>query len=78
MGQRKEKERETAMNKSLGVLIAGIFVGALAAELIRRKHPKALDALYAKARKAASGAKEAFKRGYETARRSHKPATAGI
>ena len=55
------------MLKSLGILLAGIFIGAVGAELIRRKCPDALDKLYAKTREAASGAKEAFNNGYQNA-----------
>ena len=53
------------MGKGLCVMIAGIFVGAVGMEILRRTCPQALDKLSAKVREAASGAAEAFKAGYE-------------
>jgi len=55
------------MLKSLGILIGGVFVGAVGVEVVRRKCPDALDKLYAKAREVASEVKEAFKNGYKNA-----------
>ncbi len=55
------------MVKSLGVLLGGVFVGAVGIELVRRKYPEALNGLYGKARYATNGAIEAFKKGYEKA-----------
>ena len=55
------------MIKSLGILIGGVFIGAVGVEVIRKKYPQALDGLYAKTCEAASGAKEAFKKGYANA-----------
>ena len=68
------------MIKSVGILIGGIFVGAVGAEIFRRKCPdvmdvstdfickkclEAMDKLYTKTCEVASGIKEAFKTGYE-------------
>jgi hypothetical protein len=53
------------MGKGLGVMIAGIFVGAVGMEIFRRACPNAVDKLYTKVRETASGAAEAFKNGYE-------------
>jgi len=68
------------MIKSLGILVGGIFVGAVGAEILRRKCPevmdvsadfirkkcpKAMDKLYTKTCEVTSGIKEAFKTGYE-------------
>ncbi len=60
------------MIKSLGIIIGGIFVGAVGMEIIHKKCPKAMDKFFKKAGKVASGAKEvcreakeAFKAGYE-------------
>jgi len=64
------------MIKSLGILIGGVFVGAVGAEVIRKKYPKALDKLYAKTCEVASGAKEAFKKGYANAVQSQQTAQA--
>ncbi len=58
------------MFKNLGIVIGGIFVGAVVVEIVRRKYPDALDKLYARTREIASEAKEAFRKGYENAMRS--------
>lgn len=63
------------MLKSLGILIGGVFVGAVSVEVVRRKCPDALDELYVKIREVASEVKEAFKNGYEKAGQP-KPAAA--
>jgi len=55
------------MLKSLGILIGGVFIGAVGVEVARKKYPKSLDKLYAKTCEVASGAKEAFKKGYANA-----------
>lgn len=55
------------MVKSLGILIGGVFVGAVCAEIIRKKHPKVMNDVYAKTCEITSGAKEAFKKGYANA-----------
>jgi len=55
------------MIKSLGILIGGVFIGAVGVEVICKKYPEALDKLHAKICEAASGAKEAFKKGYANA-----------
>ena len=55
------------MLKSLGILIGGIFIGAIGVEVIRKKCPDGIDAVYAKTREMASEAKEAFLNGYKNA-----------
>ena len=62
------------MVKSLGIMIGGIFVGAVGVEIIRRKYPDALGKLYARTREMTSGVKEAFKKGYENAVQSREAA----
>ena len=62
------------MLKSLGILIGGVFIGAIGVEIVRRKYPGTLDKLYAKTCETASGAKEAFKKGYANAVESGQPA----
>ena len=64
------------MIKSLGILIGGVFIGAVGVEVIRKKYPEALDNLYAKTRETVSGAKEAFKKGYASAVESQQTAQA--
>jgi len=63
------------MLKSLGILIGGVFVGAVSVEVVRRNCPDALDKLYVKTREVASEVKDAFKNGYEKANHP-KPAAA--
>jgi len=63
------------MLKSLGILIGGVFVGAVSAEIVRKKYPDTVDKLHAKARQIISEAKEAFKNGYQNAT-GPKPAAA--
>jgi len=63
------------MLKSLGILIGGVFVGAVSIEVVRRKYPDAVNKLRAKARQITSEAKEAFKNGYQNATQP-KPAAA--
>ena len=55
------------MLKTLGILIGGVFVGAVGAEVIRKNYPGALDKLCTKPREIASEMKEAFKNGYKKA-----------
>ena len=55
------------MIKSLGVLIGGIFVGAVGAEILRKKYPETLNKLCSKTCDITSGVKEAFKKGYSNA-----------
>jgi hypothetical protein len=62
------------MVKSLGILIGGVFVGAVGAEIIRKKYPKAMNSIYAKTCEITSGVKEAFKKGYENAMQSQQAA----
>jgi hypothetical protein len=69
----REKE-ENIMVKSLGILIGGIFVGAVSAEIIRKKYPKAMKGVYTKTCEVTSGIKEAFKKGYANAMQSQQAA----
>ena len=55
------------MLKGLGILIGGVFVGAVSAEVVRKKYPDTMDKMRAKARQITSEAKEAFKNGYQNA-----------
>jgi len=55
------------MVKSLGILIGGIFVGAVGAEILRKKYPETLDKLCTETCEITSRVKEAFKKGYESA-----------
>lgn len=53
------------MMKSVGAVLAGVFIGAAATEILRRKYPDALGKLYDSIRETAATAKDAFKKGYE-------------
>jgi len=55
------------MLKSLGILLGGVFVGAIGVEIINKKYPEAMNKLYTKTCDVASGAKDAFKKGYANA-----------
>jgi hypothetical protein len=57
------------MLKTLGILVGGVFVGAVAVEVVRKKCPGAFDKLYKRTRKIAAEASEAFKNGYKNATR---------
>jgi len=61
------KKKGNVMLKSLGILIGGVFVGAVSVEVVHKKCPDALDKLYARTREIASETKEAFKNGYTKA-----------
>ena len=55
------------MLNSLGILIGGVFIGAVGAEVVRKKYPGTVHKLHAKACQVISEAKEAFKNGYRNA-----------
>lgn len=55
------------MLKSVGILVGGIFIGAVGTEIIVKKCPNMLNKVCTKTRKVASGMKEAFKNGYRGA-----------
>ncbi len=59
------------MVKSLCVLVGGVFVGAVGMEILHRTYPNAMGKLYSRAHEAASGAREAFRAGYESAAKPH-------
>ena len=65
--------KERTVSKCLGVMIAGIFVGAVGMELLCRQYPGAFGKLHTKVRKMTSGAKEAFKAGYDKVRQPEEP-----
>ena len=52
------------MVKSIGILLGGIFVGAVGAEIVRKKCPDVVDNVYNKTCEITVGVKEAFKKGY--------------
>ncbi len=66
------------MLKGLGILVAGIFVGAMGAEVFRKTHPDALDKLYVKVEGLTDAAKEAFMEGYHGALGTQEPSLAEV
>ena len=64
------------MFKELGILLAGVFVGAVGAELIRKSSPKLVNKVGRKSREGISNLKEAFMVGYESA--THRQETAKV
>ena len=74
----KVNEEGNVMIKSLGILVGGIFVGAVGAEILRKKSPEILDKWCSKTCTIASGIKEAFKKGYENAMQPQQAAKPGV
>ena len=64
------------MLKSLGPLLVGIFVGAVAMEIIGRKFPDARERIHARFRDIASRMKAAIKEGYGAAAKPQEPTEA--
>jgi len=62
------------MLKTLGVIVGGIFVGAVAVEVLRAKCPNKLDTLYTKVSDLATGIKEGFREGYRSTSKSSESA----
>ena len=54
------------MLKTLSVLVGGIFVGAVAVEILRKNRPDVLERLYADGSRIARGIKTAFNEGYQS------------
>ena len=67
------RREENIMYKSIGMLLGGVFVGAVGMELLNRQCPNVFGKLYDKTRDVASGAKQAFKDGYEHATQPEEP-----
>ncbi len=59
------------MLKELGILLGGVFIGAVTAEIICKKCPGLGEKLQTKICNVTSGVKEAFKTGYENATQPH-------
>jgi len=60
------------MFKEFGILLGGIFVGAVTAEIVRKKCPDVGGKLRTKICNVSSGVKDAFKAGYENATKPHR------
>ncbi|NQV33024.1 MAG: hypothetical protein HQ515_10035 [Phycisphaeraceae bacterium] len=62
------------MLKDFGILLGGVFVGAVVMEIVRKKCPKVGATISKKVGCAGQGLKEAFKAGYESVKQSSAPA----
>lgn len=58
------------MIKTLGVLISGIFIGAVVMEIARKRCPENLDTLYSKISNITDDIKETFKEGFVYTRKT--------
>jgi hypothetical protein len=74
----ERKNEGNVMIKSVGILIGGIFVGAVGAEIIRKKYSKSVKSMYDKTCEITSGIKEAFKKGYANAVQSQEAAKPSV
>lgn len=65
------------MLKTLGVLVGGVFVGAVAVEILRKNRPELLDKFYEETFNIGRGIKRAFAEGYQRTAQAGKtmPAT---
>ena len=52
------------MLKVLGILVGGIFIGAIGMEIVNSTRPEAMNRVYTKIRNLSKAAKEAFMKGY--------------
>jgi len=64
------------MLRSLGLVLGGMFVGAVTMEIVHEKYPDSLDKLYSKMGTVASEIKGGFKEGYQSARKVQEPVRA--
>ena len=64
------------MLRTLGVVLGGLFAGAVVMEVVHKKYPDGLDRLYSKIGGIGSGIKEGFKEGYQSAKKAQEPAEA--
>ena len=58
------------MLRTLGVVLGGVFVGAVAMEIVHKKYPRALETFYGKVGELGAGIKEGFKEGYQNTTKS--------
>ena len=66
------------MIKTMGILIGGIFIGAVGAEIVRKNYSKTVKSVYDKTCNITSGVKEAFNKGYANAMQSQEAAEPGV
>jgi len=52
------------MDKTLLAVLGGVFLGAVAVEVVRKKYPEYAEKFYATLAEVGATAKEAFKEGY--------------
>jgi hypothetical protein len=68
--------KEANVLRTLAVLLGGVFAGAVAIEIVHKEYPDSLDKLYFTMGTVASGVKDGFKEGYESALKARQPAHA--
>lgn len=66
------------MGKALGILIGGIFIGAVGMEVVHKKCPESFSRLYTSICDATSKAKQAFVSGYRNAMEPKEAAKASV
>ncbi|MBW7990937.1 MAG: hypothetical protein FVQ84_13105 [Planctomycetes bacterium] len=66
------------MIKSMGILIGGIFIGAVGAEIICKNYSKTIKSVYDKTCSITSGITEAFNKGYANAMQSQEAAEPSV
>ena len=63
------------MIKGIGILVGGVFIGALGAEIVRKAWPGGFDGLYSKLGGFSDTARDAFMEGYHGAMSAQEPIT---
>jgi len=58
------------MLNTLGVVLAGAFIGAVGMEVVNRKCPDAMNKMYTKVKETTSELRVAFKNGYDNSSRA--------
>ncbi len=58
------------MYKTLGIVIGGMFAGAVVMEVLHKKCPDCIEKFYAKTGDWACGVKDGFKEGYSSVTKS--------
>ena len=64
------------MLRVVALVLGGVFVGAVAMEVVHKRYPDRLDKLYSKVGNFASGIKNGFKEVYKSVAKTQEPAQA--
>jgi len=68
--------KEVSMLRTLGIVVVGMFAGAVTMEIVHKKYPDRLDKFYSKMGDVASEIKDGFKEGYRSSRQTQEPVQA--